>query len=142
MKPLISLLLLSSLLLTGCSSREAADRKIAKACEVGVRIVLKNDKYENQIDSIKDTSFADYALGRKVSLKAAVKNKAYGYEGEESYDCIFDESYLPGFINWNASLTQIVVGSDVYGKDASGKIQGSLQDFMNITDSVAAALEE
>jgi hypothetical protein len=60
-------------------------------------------------------------------LQATTKNKEFGYEAEESFECVFEESYSPGFTAWKASLLQLRIGETVYGSEG-GEIFGTMED--------------
>lgn len=140
MKPAIFLALSSLLLVTACSSREEADAKLRKGCEYGVRTLLEKPNYDRQIGSVKSASFENVDAGRRIVLDTVVKNKEYGYENDETFSCIFSETYSFGFIAWNANLEQIKVGDDVFGRE-NGQIKGDLQDFMKVTDEIERAMQ-
>lgn len=142
MNKFLILTLCSVFLMTGCSSREEADKKIAKGCEAGVRSLLAMDKYDRQIDKVKKVTYGKDDLGRLVTLDAGIKNKAYSYDGDESFTCIFSEEYSFGFIAYKASLERLTIGTDVYGRDANGTIQGELNDYMRLTDAVQDAMDK
>lgn len=134
--------LCATVLLAGCSSREEADKKIAKGCQAGVASLLAMDKYDRQLDRVKHVTYAKDDLGRKVTLETAIKNKAYGYAGDETFSCIFSEEYSFGFIAYKATLERLTIGTDVYGRDEKGEIQGELNDYMRLTDAVQKAMDE
>jgi hypothetical protein len=137
------ILLSCALALTACGgSREEADARLARGCEAGVKIVLAKDDYDRQIDRVIRKTIADDSEtgGRMVTLEAVTKNKEYGYENEETFVCKFDESYSPGFTAWKASLINLKVGDDLYGSEG-GEIFGDMQDQLNLTAAIEAALK-
>lgn len=129
------------LLVTACSSREDADRKMAKGCEAGVRVLLAKETSDRQIDKIRDKSFSSDGKIRIVTLSGGTKNKAYGYDADETFTCRFTEDYGPGFFNWQAAVQQIKIGDTVFGKDEAGTLQGELQDYMNLVGDVDDAMK-
>lgn len=141
MKKYAARVLGTSVLLSGCSSREEADVKLAKGCEAGVTSLLAAEKYDHQIAKVNKVTYTMETLGRMVHLDTTTKNKVYGYEAEEKFSCIFSESYSMGYIAWNARLERITIGSDVIGRDDQGNIQGGLNEYMNLTDAVQSALD-
>jgi hypothetical protein len=76
---------------------------------------------------------------REVTLQATSKNKEFGYEAEESFKCVFEESYSPGFTAWKASLLQLRIGETVYGSEG-GEIFGTMEDQMSLTAAVESAM--
>lgn len=129
----------ATLLVTGCSSREEADQKIARGCEAGVKVLLDKQEYDRQIASIKNKTFSSETLGRKVTLDTVVKNKGYGYEADESFSCTFSEEYSFGFIAYKASLMQIKIGDTTFGLEG-GQVLGDMEDYMKLTGAVEAAM--
>lgn len=139
-KPLI-LAFTSVLLVTACSSREEADRKMAKGCEAGVKVLLAKENSERQISKVKSKTFSEDGKIRVVTLAANVKNKVYGYDADETFTCRFTEDYSVGFIGWRASMQQIKLGETIFGKNDAGEIQGDLQDYMNLSGEVDDAMK-
>ena len=113
----ITLALLCVLALTGCVNREQADAKLAKACEAAVNVFLGEGQ---RIDKIKDASFTASPIGpdmRHVTIHTIMMD---GWiEAENDYECVFQEGF--GFLNsgYTASIYQVKVGEDVYGKSGN-----------------------
>ena len=140
MKKWMPLLCLVSLLtLSACGSREDADKKLARGCEAAVKSMLAKDTEDRQVEAIKGKSFAPSGENREVTLQATTKNKEFGYEAEESFKCVFEESYSPGFTAWKASLLQLRIGETVYGSEG-GEIFGTMEDQMSLTAAVESAM--
>ena len=131
----------SLLLVTSCSSREQADFKMAKGCEAGVRVLLAKETSTMQLDKVKSKTFTSDGKIRVVTLVANTKDKAYGYEKDDTFTCRFSEEYSVGFMGWRASLMQIKFGETIFGKDNAGVLQGDLQDYMNLSGEVDDAMK-
>lgn len=139
MKKLFALVCVTALL-TGCSSREEADAKLARGCEAGVKVLLNKPEYDRQISRIASKTFTDDSMGRKVSLVTKVKNKSYGYEADETFNCVFAEEYSFGFIAWKANLMQLKIGENTYGLEG-GQVMGDMSDYMSLTAAIEAAMK-
>ena len=134
------LCLLGLLVLSACGSREEADKKLARGCEAAVKSMLAKDSEDRQIEAIKGRRFAPAGENREVTLQFMTKNKEFGYEAEESFKCVFEESYSPGFTAWKASLLQLHIGETVYGSEG-GEIFGTMEDQMSLTAAVESAMK-
>lgn len=126
-----------ALLLSGCVSREQADAKLAKGCQAGVNALLPEGR---TITKIADTKFSPSPEGpsmRHVSLKA-IENDGF-LEVENTFECVFDESF--GFMNMNytASIYQVRTGERVVGKSGN-EILGDANDFLKLTDAIREAM--
>ncbi len=140
MKSSLILGLAALLLVTGCSSREEVDKKLAKGCEAGARALLEQAGYDRSLDKVKKPSFSTDENGRSVMMQAVTKNKAYGYMTDEVLVCVFSEEYSMGFITWSAMLEKLTIGDDVYGRH-EGHLQGDMQDYLRINDTVTNAMK-
>ncbi len=132
---------LSVSLLTACGeSRDAKDKKLALGCQAGVKSLLSMDRYDRNFDRVKTKAFASENEGRRVNMTGVTKNKQYGYEQDEKFNCLFAEGTELGPFGYKAEIQQINVGDETIGKK-DGQILGDLNDFMEITGAVAAALK-
>lgn len=129
-----------SALLTGCGSNEANNAKLARGCEAAVKVMLNKDTYDRQIDAVKDKRFGMSDGFRLVTLKTVTKNKSYGYQNDETFDCKFEESSGPFGLSWKAALVQVKIGDDVYGSEG-GQLFGTVEDQMALTAAVESAMK-
>jgi hypothetical protein len=135
----IATVLVSLSLLTACVDRDQADKLLATACAAGVNALLGDDQ---KLGAVKTSTFTFENLEaqkmRHVTLTA-------GLEGDEDntspYDCIFQEDF--GLMNnaYAASLYRITAGDRIVGKK-DGAIEGDLQDFMKLQDTVGRVLHQ
>lgn len=132
------LCLLSPLILSGCVSREQADAKLARGCLAGAEIFLDEGF---KIGEIKNKTFRDApGLGkgyREVTLK--VLETDGWYEADRDYQCIFAEEFAIANLNHTASLYQLRMHDQVYGKEGD-QLLGSFQDHLKLTEKVEQAM--
>ena len=134
----IALVLLMTSLLTACGDgRDAKDRKLAMGCQAGLKALLDQQKFDRQIDKVKSTSFTSEPDGRRVKLEVVTKNKEYGYEKDEHFNCLFAEA--SNILGYKAEVQQINIDENVFGKQG-GEIKGDMNDFLNITGAVEAGM--
>lgn len=130
--------LVALLMLTGCVTREQADAKLARACAAAAEIFLDEGF---TIKEIKDRLYGDVKdLGpgyRRVTLKA-IESDSW-FEVDKDYECIFVESF--GFANMShrATIYQVKVNDQVYGKEGD-KILGSMETHLKLNEAVDKAL--
>lgn len=135
------LLILSCLLiLTGCVSRNQADERLARGCAAGIELFLEDGF---TIKEIKKKSFKDNPdLGkgyRQVTLKAVETDNWLDVDKE--YRCIFVESF--GLLNTShkATIYQIKVNDQTYGKEGD-KILGTFEDHLRLTEVVEQTMNQ
>ena len=127
-------------LLSGCGSREQAETKLVRGCEAAAKSMLNKDQYDRQIEKVTGQKFGKSDGFTLVTVDATTKNKQYGFENPETFECKFEESSGPFGMSWKAALVQLKVGADVYGSDG-GQLFGSVEDQMALTAAVEAAMK-
>ena len=128
---------LCTLALAGCVNREQADEKLAKGCIAGVKSLLPEGE---EIQPIKSKEFTPATAGPGMRhVKLVTANTDGWVEEEQTYECIFEESF--GFLstNYTASIYQIRLGEEIYGKSGN-EIRGSFEDFVRLTDGIREAM--
>ncbi len=134
------LILILPLFLTACISQSQADVKMAKGCESGVNAILTDNN--RQIQEIKVTRYADEDFDggkhRRITFEAIEKD---GWlELDKEYSCLFMQQWGIFNSSHRAMLVQVKMDEEIIGKDSDGKIQGELQNFLNLTNSVSATM--
>lgn len=142
MKRYFHLLCVLSLVLAlgGCRvSRQAADQKLAKACEAAVSIFLSSDEElkVNKTDFAFETP-EDGPRLRAVTLEAYLIVD-HGREIDRKYKCTFNEQFGAFGFGYSATYDTIDTGEKTYGY-AGGKLQGDLTDHLRITDAIDRVL--
>lgn len=132
--------LLCLFLLTGCVSREQADERLALGCAAGVELFLDEGF---RIKEIKNKSFKnDPNLGKgyRVVKLEAIETDSW-LDVDKEYSCIFAESF--GFLNANhtASIYQLKVNEQTYGKEGD-KLLGTFEEHLKLTQTVDEALNK
>lgn len=140
MKKLMIVGVLSVLCLSGCGSQQQAEARLVRGCEAAAKAMLNKDDYDHQIAAITGHKFGMSDGFRLVTIETTTKNKEFGFEGEESFQCKFEESRSFGYLNWKAALVQVKIGEDVFGSEG-GQLYGSVEDQMALTAAVEAAMK-
>jgi hypothetical protein len=126
------------LLLTGCVTREQADAKLARACAAAAELFLDEGF---TIKEIKDRLYGDVKdLGhgyRRVTLKALESDS--WFEVDKDYECIFVESFGFANISHRATIYQVKVNEQTYGKEGD-KILGDMKIHLKLMEAVDRAL--
>jgi hypothetical protein len=138
-KPLL-LGLAALLLLPSCSSRGEADQKMARGCEAGINALFKKKEPGTKISKIVKTSFASEKYDRIVTLETLTQAGENGDDNPETFTCRFNENYSVGFIGWNAEIQKISFREKVFGKDASGNLQGGLSEYLELVRAINKAM--
>jgi hypothetical protein len=132
-------LLLCAAALTGCVSREQADAKLAKACEAGIMALLPEGTNVGKVAGSTFTASAEGQGLRHVALK--LEHQDGWIEEDTVYECTFEESFGPMKNNFTASLYNLKMGEQSYGKFGN-EILGDAQDFIKLTDAIRKSLYE
>lgn len=128
---------LCAIALSGCVNRQQADDTLAKGCLAGVNAMMPEGETAGEI---KEKSFSMSPEGpnmRHVKIKTTA---ADGWiEEDRPFECIFEETF--GFLKSShvASIYQLRVGDQIYGKSGN-EIRGSFEDFTKITDAIREAM--
>lgn len=132
-----ALIAVSALTLSGCVSQEQADQKMVKGCEAGVGSLIQ----PKEIKEVKASTIADEVtsegLHRRITL--TVTEKDGWLELDKQYSCLFAQEWGMFKSSHRALLVQTKIDSSVYGK-VDGVINGSLEDFMKLSDTVEQAM--
>lgn len=134
----LSLLIISTLALTGCIDRQAADQRLIKACKAAINAFVSEGE---KIESITSETIRNHAkLGkghRELVLDVAITDGYHPYDATHS--CIFFEEFGPFNMSHRVSIYQLNYGGKIIGQE-NYQIQGSLEDMTKLTDAVDSAL--
>ncbi len=128
---------ISVLALSACVSQEEADAKMAKGCESAIGAMLA----PITIKEVKGFN-ADYEgmLGIKYRRLAVtyVENDDFA-AAEKTGTCLFSEEWTAMKGSHLAMLEQVTVNGKLVGK-RNGVIQGSVDDFVKLTEGADTAM--
>lgn len=125
-----------SLPLAACVSRDQADARLARGCKAAAELFLPEG---TTIKDIRKQVFgaSDQDSGLRSVILTATETDGWTDE-EKEYRCLFEESF--GFSgSYTAVIEQFRTGDTVYGKE-NGKILGSFDDHLKLTETVERAL--
>ncbi len=128
---------LSVLALTGCVSQEQADAKMIKGCEAALAAQLGADKVKDAKGTGATADVRPDGSYRRIDM-TYVDNGSFD-TSERPAACLFSEQWGAGKSSHTAVLEQLKVNGTVYGKEG-GVIQGSLEDFLKLTEASAQAM--
>lgn len=136
-KSVLSLALLSVFVLSGCVTQQQADAKMGKGCEASVIAMIA----PKTLMTVKSTNYSDEqnkeSLYRRVTIVAVEKD---GWlELEKTYSCLFAQDWGLFKSSHTAMLEQLVIGDQILGKK-DGVIQGSMDDFLQLTGAAETAM--
>jgi hypothetical protein len=130
--------LLSLLSLAACGPNRAdADKKLARACEAGLKAMYGPD----DTIEIKDTTFTSEKSPEDTNLRT-VKFHAYytqnhGAIEEKDYSCSFEE--ISGMFGYHPKFYRMDRSDMKYGS-FDGTVGGDLSDMMKINQAMEAIL--
>ena len=134
----LSLLVLSSLALTGCIDRATADQRLLKACKAAILAFSDEGDKVEAVTSEKIRNHAKLGKGfRELVLDVTITDGFH--PRDESHSCTFFEEFGFAQISHSASIYQLNFSGRIIGQE-NYQIQGSLQDMQKLTDAVDSAL--
>lgn len=136
-KYILALAGVSVLALAGCVTQEQADAKMAKGCEgaIGAMLSPRTIKTVKGFTGADDTS--EGSIHRRITL-TYVENDDFA-EAEKKGECMFSQQWGMMKSTHAAMLEQIVVNDQILGKKG-GVIQGSMDDFIKLTNGATTAM--
>lgn len=128
---------LSVIALSGCVSQEQADAKMVTGCQAAVATMIA----PTQIKEVKaSTAVPEKTMGsvyRRVTLKYTEAGDFA--EREREGTCLFSEQW--GFLkSTHASMLEQVRYNDQLIGKVNGNIEGDMNQFMKLNESVDAAM--
>lgn len=133
----LPLLAVSALALTGCVTQEQADAKMFKGCEAAIGAMIAPDT----IKEVKASTAADEktmgSVYRRVSV-TYVENDDFA-NTELQGSCLFSQQWGMMKSSHAALLEQVVFDDQLVGKK-DGNIEGDMNDFLKLTQTVDAAM--
>lgn len=140
MKKYLWLSIVSVLALTGCVSREQADKHLENGCAAGAELFLEEG---HKIKEIKDRIFRDEpSLGsgfRQVIL--TVVDSDGWYDSDKEIKCIFEENLALFGLQHTAAIYQLKMDEKTWGKEGN-EILGSMEEHMKLEKTVDQALQK
>jgi hypothetical protein len=129
----------SALALSGCVSQEQADAKMFVGCEAAVKAMIA----PTEIKEVKSkTAVPEKAMGsvyRRVTLKYTQAGDFA--ESEKEGSCLFSEQWGMFKSNHTSMLEQVVYNGTLLGKK-DGNIEGDMNQFLKLNESVDAAMSQ
>lgn len=130
----------AALAVSGCVDRKQADERLAAGCAAGVELYLE-DTFK--IKEIKNKSFGDSteeATGFRTVTLDYIESDGWA-DVEKTARCTFAENF--GFLNmsYGASIYQLRVNDQVYGKQGK-EILGTYEDMLKLTKAVDSAMSK
>jgi len=139
MKKILPLLIVT-LTLTGCISREQADERLFKGCTAAAQLFL--DEYF-KIKTVKNKKFSpslEFGNGfREVTIFAVESDGWLDIDNE--YKCVFAEEMGLFSSTHRATLYQMKIKGKTYGIDGD-KLSGDINTHINIKQVVEQAMNE
>lgn len=133
-------MLLITLPLGACVSREDADTRLAKGCEAASNLLLKEGFKIKEVKSSKFKTSSEFGTGfREVNLNAVESDNWIDYDRE--YKCTFIEEMGPLGLTYSADFYQITVNGETFGKSGT-EILGDTDLLSRLTAATQAAIQD
>ncbi|MGB4108078.1 MAG: hypothetical protein WBK55_09850 [Alphaproteobacteria bacterium] len=126
------LALASVLVLTGCISREQADKRMENGCAAGAEAFMEEG---HKIKQVKDRIFRDSPeLGKGYrEIRLVIVDSDGWYDADKEIRCIFAENF--NFVGHTATIYQLKMDDKTWGKEGN-EILGSMDDHLKLTEIV------
>lgn len=129
----------SALALSGCVTQEQADAKMFKGCQAAVAAMIA----PKEIKAVKSSTAGPEKTMGSVYRRVTVKYTEAGdfAESEKTGTCLFSEQW--GFFksSHTSMLEQVTYNDQLIGKK-DGNIEGDMNQFMKLNESVDAAMSQ
>jgi len=129
----------SVLALAGCVSQEQADAKMKKGCEAGIAAMIAPRTIKEVKTSSADAEKTMGSVYRRVKM-TYVENDDFA-DSEHEGSCLFSEQWGAFKSTHAALLEQVVFNDELVGKK-DGTINGSMDDFLKLSEKVDAAMAQ
>ncbi len=126
------------LLLTSCVSRQQADERLSRGCAAAAELFLE-DGYK--IKKIKRSTYKnseEFGSAYRVVTLFAVESDDW-VEIDKEYRCIFAEEFGPMGSTHRASIYQVKVNDETYGREGNN-ILGDMKTHLKLTETVDHAM--
>ena len=138
--PNLFFILFALIMLTGCVSREQADAKLGKGCAAAAETFLDDGIEIKKIEKSSFKKSKEFGEGYREVRLDVIESDGW-YEPEKEYACVFAEEFGLFNMSHDASIYQVVVDGELYGKKGE-EIVGSFQNFLKLTETVERAMDE
>lgn len=129
----------SILALAGCVSQEQADAKMVKGCEAAIGAMINPDTIKEVKASTTEDEKTMGSVYRRVTL-TYVENDDFA-NTELQGSCLFSQQWGMMKSSHAALLEQVAYDDQIVGK-VDGNIQGDMNDFLKLTETVDAAMAQ
>jgi hypothetical protein len=134
----LPLMALTVFALSGCVSREFADKKLVNACSAAVAAFLPEGRSIAGTNGEFITNDEKLGAGYRTTLIKYKISDGFAEE-EKEYSCIFMENFGPFQMSYTASIYQLKMDDKIVGQDGYS-IVGSAEDMAKLSDAVAKVL--
>lgn len=135
-KVIISSLCLMAL--TGCISREQADKRLERGCAAAAEMFLSDNFSIKKIKSAKFKPSSELGNNYREVMIFALETDEWA-EIDKEYKCIFAEENGPFGSSHRASIYQVIVDGQTYGIKGN-EILGNMQTHMKLNEAVERAM--
>lgn len=129
----------SVLALAGCVSQEQADEKMKTGCKAAIEAMIAPRSVKEVKVSSGEAEKTMGSVYRRIKL-TYVENDDFA-DAEHQGSCLFSEQWGAFKSTHAALLEQVVYNDELIGKK-DGNIQGSMDDFLKLTEKVDAAMAQ
>ena len=125
-------------LLAGCVTREQADERLTLGCAAAAELFLDEGYKIQKIKRTTHKTSKDFGKGYREIMIFAVESDDW-VEVDKEYRCIFAEEFGVFNSSHRASIYQVKVNDETYGKEGD-KILGDMATHLKLTETVDRAM--
>lgn len=135
---LSGLLVIATMTLAGCVTREQADAKLEAGCLAAAKLLIEEGQTVESVKYSNITTAADFGPKHKTVSITAVESNGY-FQEDKDYRCVFLEQMGFMEMSHSADIVQVKVGERALGK-VGDEIIGSFQEMSRLSDTVNDAM--
>lgn len=129
----------SVLVLAGCVNQEQADEKMKTGCKAAIDAMIAPRSVKEVKVSSAEAEKTMGSVYRRIKL-TYVENDDFA-DSEHEGSCLFSEQWGSFKSSHAALLEQVVYNDELIGKK-DGTINGSMDDFLKLTEKVDSAMAQ
>lgn len=136
--PAFAGMMIISLTLTGCMSREQADTRLERACAAGAELFIEEG---HKIKEVKDRIFRqspEFGGGYREVRLTVVDSDGW-YDADKDIQCVFVESF--NFFGHSATIHQLKMDDKIWGKQGN-EVLGTMEEHLKLNETVERNLNK
>ncbi len=127
-----------AIFLCSCVTRDQADKRLEAGCSAAAEMFIDSDFFIKDIKRVISKPSVEFGASYRDITIFAVESDNW-LDIDKEYKCTFSEEFGLFNTTYHASIYQIHVNDEIYGKK-DNKILGDLEDHLKLVKAVEDAM--